>query len=353
MQPFRQVFLAGTGHVFVGHQQRLGHAVVGAGNRFDRGIGSGLDSNIARAVDDRVELDHAALVGRTHPVIGDDHQIERHAQNRCRVDQLADPDIDFGKGGIDLGTVGAEAMALRIDRIEIDRGEGGADAGGAAQPVDQGVHALHVGDVLIEAQPIGRALAAEGHFAPGPEHGRGAQACPFGGDPDGFGLAPPEGIERLRCIAEAEHHARAARIDHRVADDAVAIRALPRDDGVVVGESLGRKAWPHRRAGALLGQRSKARGDAAFDIVGAETVDPHQHGDRLRTLLGGKAGGKQQGGNKQDQTHRQGLRQESVTGTRQTLNLNSSTSPSCTTYSLPSCRNLPASFAPASPPSAM
>lgn len=43
------------------------------------------------------------------------------------------------------------------------------------------------------------------------------------------------------------------------------------------------------------------------------------------------------------------VRPASPGGKRYTLKRNSITSPSCTTYSLPSCRNLPASRAPVSP----
>src|SRR3546814_3014385 len=61
-------------HVVVRFQERVINAVVGARGGLDRGIGPGLDRDDAGQVDQVGELDHPALVDRTHPMVGEDRK---------------------------------------------------------------------------------------------------------------------------------------------------------------------------------------------------------------------------------------------------------------------------------------
>src|SRR3546814_980067 len=59
--------------------------------------------------------------------------------------------------------------------------------------------------------------------------------------PRRLGRVPPEGIERLLRVTQAEDLAGTPRVDHPVADDAVGVGPLARDERIVVGKGLGRK----------------------------------------------------------------------------------------------------------------
>ena len=175
-------------------------------------------------------------------------------------------------------------MPRAVHRIEIERCEARADICRPAHPVQHRVDALTPGHRLIETLPVGRALFVNFHLAARPEHGSGPYALLFGGDPDRLRLIPPEGIERLFRIAEREFHVWPARIDHRIADDAIIIGPLASDERVVIGKGLGRKTGPHRRAGALGSDGRDVLADPTIQIVGAKAVDAYQDDRRGRVL---------------------------------------------------------------------
>src|SRR3546814_3951357 len=95
--------------------------------------------------------------------------------------------------------------------------------------------------MLVEALPVHRPRVVDRDLAARPEHRRAAHPGLVRRHPRRLGLVPPEGIERLFGIAQAEDLAGAARVDHPVADDAVAVGALAGDDRIMIGKGLGRK----------------------------------------------------------------------------------------------------------------
>src|SRR3546814_13161546 len=76
----------------------------------------------------------------------------------CSSDLLADARIDFGNRGIHLGAVRSEPVSCIVDRLDIKCGERRADIGGAAHPVADRVDALHIADIAVVAQPVGREI---------------------------------------------------------------------------------------------------------------------------------------------------------------------------------------------------
>ncbi len=137
----------------------------------------------------------------------------------------------------------------------------------------------------VVAQPVGRPLPVNRDLASRPEHRRAAHAGLVRGNPRRFGLVPPEGIERLLGIAEAERHVGTPRVDHIVADDPVGVGALAGDHRIMIGKGLGREGRTQLSMRALGGEAREVGGDASIQIVGAKAVDRDQDGDGLAGIL--------------------------------------------------------------------
>ncbi len=108
-------------------QERVIDPVVGARCGLDRRIGARFDRYDAGQVDEVGELDHATLVDRAHPVVGDDQQARGLAYRGEAGGQVADALVDFGDRGVHFGAVGTEAVPGIVDRLEIEGDEGGAN----------------------------------------------------------------------------------------------------------------------------------------------------------------------------------------------------------------------------------
>ena len=187
-------------------------------------------------------------------------------------------------------------MAGTVDRIEIERDEFGPDVRRTTEPVEHRVHPLRIRHLHAEGLPVARQRAvgdravadcgaAPGDCRTGPEHRRAAYACLFSLDPNGFCLAPPVGIDG----GHGEGLVGPIGVLHPVGDDAVIVGDQPGHQRPVVGKGLGREGRAHGRTRAL-GRQPRQRGrKAAFEIVGMETVDRHEDGDRL-ALLGHRGG---------------------------------------------------------------
>ena len=228
-------------------------------------------------------------------MVGGDDEIGAHAEGLDPAHQIADPRIDLCNRGVELGRAArAEPVPGGVDGIEIHGDEARTDRSRSAHPVEHGVHALRIADILVEAQPVARTAAVMRNLAAWPEHRRSAHARLFGGDPDRLGLSPPERIERLARIAHAERLVGADGVDHHVTDNAVAVGALAGDDGIMVGKGLAGEARPHRRRDAALAEFGEIGRQPALEIVGTHPVDRDQDRDRRVGILGlGRGRGRQ------------------------------------------------------------
>ena len=168
-------------------------------------------------------------------------------------------------------------MAGHIDGVEIESYDFGTDVGRPPHPVDHGVDAAVIGQVLAERPPVGRPNAVDRHFRTGPEHGRGPDSLLFGGDPDRLGLAPPERV----LGRHFEYFAGPGRVFHRVADNAVMVRSLAGHQSPVIGKGLAREGRAHRTVDAGRCQCLQIGGDPPFQIVWTEAVDRDQDRDRI------------------------------------------------------------------------
>ena len=314
MEARRYLAFAPALHMRRGLEQRGLQRLFMTGYGGQAGIGAAFDDAIVGWVGDGVERNDPIRRTCRHAMVRQDHQIGRLAHRLQPRDQFADMRVHLRNGLRRFRRIRPLHMACRIDRVEIERDEAGADGVWAAQHVQHHVDALGAADLLIELRPVLRPRApmdrtgpflvlrgAPWHVGSGPEHGGGAHAGLFRRHPDRFDIVPPEGI----VARHGEFFVRARGVFHVVGDDAVAVRPVARDDRPMIGEGLGGEGRPHRRLDSLTRQRRQIGRDPALEIIRAEAVDGYQYGNRSallhlrgrrRALRRGDGGATAQGG---------------------------------------------------------
>ena len=224
-------------------------------------------------------IEHHAVLCRhgRHTVVGEHNQVDviEQAALAQSLHQPRHRRVGLAQRVIHLGRVRPVGVARMVDRIEIQGEKCGPLFGWQIQPRQHLIHALIRCHLGVEKFPLVRVMTADSRLRTGPEHRGRAQAVQPRGFPQRHAGGPPAAIGNGLAVAQRE--LAQLRIDHRVVDDAVVIRAQAGDDRVVVRKRQRRERRLHRCGlHAVLRQHRQGRAESAFDVIVAIAVDRDQ-----------------------------------------------------------------------------
>ncbi len=174
-------------------------------------------------------------------MVGDDDEVGRIAQTasgEARAESFhGGVDVAYRRSG--LGRIRAVIMTGMIDHVQIERAKRGPLVSRETQPPQQAVDPLRAGHAAIKRLVVGGPGTGDLGLGAGPEPTSAAHPLFPGGHPYWF-TAPPASIDGALRLLVIENRVQRG-IVKAVVDDAVMLRAQPRDDGVVVGKCAGGK----------------------------------------------------------------------------------------------------------------
>ena len=276
MQPLRGLRLGPALQVIAGCLQRRSEHGILTRQRLQPGHGAG--GNGAKAAGRQGKIKPDNPVGRDigHAMIRHQHDVGGHPACLQARNKIANARIDFGHGACRFRRIGAEFMAIMVNRIEVKSQETGA-----LRLIDPGQYLCHpcgVGQFGIKRHPLRRPDAVDRRFGTRPEHRRGFYAGVFGRHPDRLRFVPPAPVRHRRAIRQCKLHLGKARVFDIIVDDAVMVGSLAGDKSVVIGKGQRWKAWPHRLGvHAAGGQRIDVGGGAAREIIRSQAIDRNQN----------------------------------------------------------------------------
>lgn len=195
----------------------------------------------------------------------------------------------------------SEGVSGVVDRGGVERQQAGSPRRRDVEPGQQRIDPIGLRHPTIEGQPVRRVHAADRGLGPGPEHRTGRSTRLLQRDPHRLAAPPPR---LLHGGAVAHREAAEDAVADVVGDDAVVVRAQPRDDRVVVREGLARERGLHPLgAHADPGERVEGRRDPAPEVVGSEPIDRDEDDDRRvgrPRPRGGRATGRTRSGQQQE-----------------------------------------------------